>query len=158
MIHQVVSGFSSFSGCLEMCHDSNIPLSDLVKCPNRHTICLIFASLEINARVFAALHLPVAYDNVTRQLANDNDDYKFSACPYSVLQEFAVEIEVMVTSHPEVVREMHVRCTIFSKFLQKAAFITDKLGISWDPGISSALVGMIHLWLQPVFYSSYRHL
>jgi len=51
--------------------------------------------------------LLVAYDDITKQLANDNN-YNFSARPYSVLQEFAVEIEVMATSHPEVVRELHV--------------------------------------------------
>jgi len=58
MIHQVVSDFSSFSGCLEMCHASNIPLSELVKCPTRHPICLIFASLEVVPRGSTALHLP----------------------------------------------------------------------------------------------------
>ena len=35
-------------------------------------------------------------------------NYKISACPYSVLQEFAVEIEVIVTDHSEVVRELRV--------------------------------------------------
>jgi len=58
--------------------------------------------------LYNVLHLLVAYDDVTRQLANDNDNYKFSACSYSVLQEFVVEIEVMVTSQPEVVKELHV--------------------------------------------------
>jgi len=55
-------------------------------------------------------------------LTNNNDNYKFYACPYNILQEFAVEMEVIVINHPEVVRELHVRCTS-SKFL-KIAFIT----------------------------------
>ena len=80
---------------------SSISLSKLVKCPTRHPICLIFASLEIIPRVSIALHLLVAYDDITRELANDNDKYKFSACPYSILQEFTLEIDVMLTSHPE---------------------------------------------------------
>ena len=68
-------------------------------------LCPIFASLEVMPKVSTALHLPIVHDNITGQLANDNDNYKFSACPYSVSQEFAVEIEVMITSHSEVVRE-----------------------------------------------------
>ena len=110
MIHQVVSGFSSFSECLKMCLESNIPLLELIKCPTRHPICRIFTSLKImpECLLYNVLHLLVAYDDVTRQLANDNDNYKFSACSYSVLQEFVVEIEVMVTSQPEVVKELHV--------------------------------------------------
>jgi len=144
MIHQVVSDFSFFSRCLEMHLKSNILLSELVKCPTRHPICPIFALLEIMSRVSTALHFPITYDDITRQLANDNDNYIF-VCPYSILQEFAVEIEVMVTSHPEVLRELHVRCTSSSKFLRKVAFIIDELDVSWDPGISSTFSRMIHL-------------
>jgi len=64
-------------------------------------------------RVSTALHLPVAYD-----LANDNDNYNFFSCPYSILQEFTVENEVTVTSHPEIGKELHVRCTCSSKVLR----------------------------------------
>ena len=88
-------------------------------------------------RVSTALHLSVAYDDITRHLAFDNDNYKFYACSYSVLQDFAFEIEVIVTSHSEVVRKLHVRCTSSSKFLKNVAFITDEFDIPWDPGISS---------------------
>jgi len=56
--------------------------SEFIACPTRHPMCLIFASLKIIPRVYIALHLPVAHDNITGQLANGN--YKFSACPYSV--------------------------------------------------------------------------
>jgi len=99
MIHSAVFSFSSFSGCLEMYPESSIPLSKFVTCPNRHPICSIFASLEVMPRVYIVLHLPVAYDDITGQLANDSDNYKFSACSNSVLQEFAVETEVMIISH-----------------------------------------------------------
>jgi len=78
-------------------------------------------------RVSTALHLLVVYNNVTRQLGSDNDNYKFSACPYSILQEFAVENEVVVISYPEIRRELHVKCTCSSKILKKFAFITNEL-------------------------------
>jgi len=34
VIHQVVSDFFSFSGCLEICHESSVP--EFVACPTRH--------------------------------------------------------------------------------------------------------------------------
>jgi len=68
-----------------MCPDSRIPLSEFVSCPTRHLICHIFAPLEVIPRVFIALYVHVAYDDITRQLKNDNDKYKFSACSYSIL-------------------------------------------------------------------------
>jgi len=66
---------------------------------------------------------------ITKQLANDINNYKFFACPYSTLQEFTVENEVPFTSHPEIERELHVRCTDFSKILKRFAFITDELDV-----------------------------
>ena len=100
---------------MEICPESSFPLAELVKFSIRHLICLVFASLEVIPRVYIALHLP----DITRQLTNDNDNCKFSTCSYCVLQGFAVEIEVMVTSHPEVVRKLYVRCICFSKFLKR---------------------------------------
>ena len=44
MIHLVVSDFFSFSGCLKMCPDFSISLSEFVAYSTRHYICLIFAS------------------------------------------------------------------------------------------------------------------
>jgi len=41
-------------------------------------------------RVSTALHLSIAFDDITRQLANYNDNYEFLAYPYSVWQEFAM--------------------------------------------------------------------
>ena len=101
--------------------------SKFIAYPTQHPMCLIFASLKIMPRVYIALHLPVAHDNITGQLANDN--YKFSACPYSASQEFIVEIEVMITSHPEIVRKNHVRHMDSFKVLKIFAFITDELNI-----------------------------
>ena len=51
MIYQVVSGFSSFSACLEIYPESNVPLSKLVACPTRHPICPIFTSFEVMPRL-----------------------------------------------------------------------------------------------------------
>jgi len=52
MIYPVVSGFSSFSGSLEMCPESSIQLSEFVAYPTRHLICLIFSPLEVIPRVY----------------------------------------------------------------------------------------------------------
>ena len=98
-IHQVVFD-CSFSGCLEMCPDSSVPLSEFVARPTRPPTCPILGSLKVMPRVSTALHLPVAHDNITRQLSKDKDNYKLYACPYSILHEFTVGNEVMVTSHP----------------------------------------------------------
>jgi len=64
---------------------SSISLSEFVTCPTRHPTCLIFILLEVILRVSTALHLPVAYDDITRQLAKDNDNYKFFACLYKYI-------------------------------------------------------------------------
>ena len=97
--------------------------------------CFILIS---HPRVFIALHLPVAYVDITRQLEDDNNNYKFSACPYSILQEFAVENEVTTTSHPDIKRELHNLCTNFPKILKRFVFITDELDVPWDHGTKSA--------------------
>ena len=55
-----------------------------------------------------ALHLPVAHiDNITRPIAICNETYKFVAYQYSISQEFTVDNNVMVTSHPKAVRKLH---------------------------------------------------
>ena len=124
MIHQEVSGFSFFIGCLGMCPESSNPLSEFVAYPTRYPICPIFASLEVMSRMSTTLHLSVAYDDTTRQLANCNGNYNFSACPSNILHDFAVDDEVIVTSHLEIVRELYVRRTGSSKGLKKFTFIT----------------------------------
>ena len=106
--------------------------------------------------VSPALYLPVAYDDITKQLANDNNNYKFSACSYSVLQELAVEIEVMVTSHPEVVRDLHVWCTCSSKVSKRFISISDELEISWIMVLVQFFSGDESLLHVP--WSSFRRL
>ena len=61
------------------------------------------------SKILTALHSPVAHDDITRQLANYDNNYKFSVYLYSMLQEFVVDSEVIVIviSHPEVVRKSH---------------------------------------------------
>ena len=111
-----------------MSPESSISLSEFITCPTRHPICIIFASLEVMLRVSTAMHLSVAYDDITRQL-DDNDNYKFSTCPYSTLQEFAIKNEVMVTRQSEIGRGFYIRCTCSSKVLKMFAFITDELDV-----------------------------
>ena len=72
-------------------------------CHSRHPIYLIFSSLGVMPRVPTALHLFVAHGDITRQLANCNENYKFSIYPYNILKEFAVNSDMIVTSHPEIV-------------------------------------------------------
>jgi len=65
-------------------------------CYPRHPI-YIFLSLEIMLRVPTALRLSVA-DDITRQSANYDGNYNFFVYPYSILQEFEVDREVIMTS------------------------------------------------------------
>ena len=58
-------------------------------------------------RVPVVVHLHVAHDDITRQLVNCDENFKFFVYPYSMLQEFAVDSEMIVTSHPEIVRKSH---------------------------------------------------
>jgi len=113
IIHQVISDYYFFSVCLEMYPESSILLSKFIAYPTRHPICPIFASLEVMPRASTALHLPFAYNDSTRQLANCNDNYKFFAYPYSILQKFTIDSEVIVTSYHEIVRK-HNRSTYMS--------------------------------------------
>ena len=55
-------------------------------------------SLGVMPRVPIALHLSVAHDDdIIRQLANCDENYKFLVYPYSMLKEFAVDVEMIVT-------------------------------------------------------------
>ena len=70
-----------------------------------------------------------------------NDTYKFVAYPYSILQKFAVDNKVMVTSHLEAVRKLHAWRTDFDRILKRSAFIAYELDIPWDSGIDSLQQG-----------------
>ena len=63
-----------------------------------------------------------------------NDDYKFTAYPYSILLEFAVDDEVVITIHfarfsPKTVRKLHARHTNSYRVLRRITFIIR----SWIP-------------------------
>ena len=56
-----------------------------------------------------ALHFLVEHiDDITRPIEICYDTYKFVAYSYSILQKFAVDIKVMLTSHCVAVRKLHV--------------------------------------------------
>ena len=71
MIHQVLSGASSFSNCLEFVLESSLLLVGFDVCPPKHPIYSLFSSLGVMS---IALHFPVTHDNITKQLANCNDN------------------------------------------------------------------------------------
>jgi len=106
------------------------------------------------------LHLLVYNDDIIRRLANCNENYKFSVYPYSMLHEFAVDSEVITTSHPEIVRKSHAWRTDSSRVLRRFALMTDELNISWDPGISSvfsrndAFLSIICLLIEVLFFTA----
>ena len=67
MIQQIISGVSSFTGCLEFVLKSSIlPLEGLNACHPRHLICLFLPSLGVMPRVPTALYLHFAHDYITR--------------------------------------------------------------------------------------------
>jgi len=45
------------------------------------------------------------------------------------LQEFAIDIEVIVTSHSEIARKLHTWWISLNRVLKRSAFITDELDI-----------------------------
>ena len=134
-VQQMISN-TSCSGCLEFVSESHVPPSLDVR-PPTHVISLILPSLGVMLRVQTALHFPVTHIDITRLIAICNDTYKFTAYPYSILQEFAVDSKVMVTSHPEVVRKLHAWRIYFDTILKRSASIAYELNTLWDPGISS---------------------
>jgi len=137
MIQHVISTAFSFIGCIELISESNLPLAGPDVCHPRHPIYLIFPLLGVMLRVPTALHLPVTHDDdITRQLANCDENYNFSVHPYSMLQKFAVDSEMIVMSHSEIVRKSHTWRTGSPRVLRRLVLMTDELDISCDPGIS----------------------
>jgi len=95
------------------------------------------------------------FDTPTRQLANCDENYKFSVYPYNMLQEFAVDSEVIVTSHPKVVRKSHAWRTGSHRVLRRLlSWLT-----SWTShGIlisASSSAEMMCLCLLSVLWSNY---
>jgi len=85
--------------------------------------------------------LHVAYDETLRQIAICNDEYKFVTFSYSILQKFEVVNEVTGMFHLEIVMMLHSQRTGSYRVLRRIASITDKLDISWDPGINLTFSG-----------------
>ena len=93
-------------------------------CPLRHPVYIMFPSLRVIPRVSTPLHLHIAHDdNLTRQIAICNDNYKFATYPYNILQEFAVDNRVIVTSHSETMKKLHALWKDSEKILKKIAYI-----------------------------------
>jgi len=139
------------------CPEFSISLAESVAHLPRHSMYLFSLPSGIMPRVCTAFHLPVAYNDITRQLANCNCNYYFFACPYSVFQEFAVDSEAIVTSHSEIARKLHAWCIGPNRVL-KSTSITDKLDISWDSSIVQFSAGMSRFCLLPVPCSSFHRL
>ena len=126
MIQQIIFCVS-FTDCLEFVPKSSIPpLERLDVCHTRHPY-IFFPSLGVMPRVPTALHLSIAHDDITRQLANCDENYKFYAYSYSM---FAVYSEVFVTSHLEIVRKSHTWRTGSPRVLRRLALMPDELDIS----------------------------
>jgi len=89
--------------------------------PLRKYIYLFFLSLRVRPSKFDALHVPVMHDEISRQIAICNDDYKFVTYPHSILHEFAVNNKVMIAIHFEwvplgTVRKLHNDIHVLMKF------------------------------------------
>ena len=87
MIQQMIYGVSSFTDCLKFVPKSSIPqLEGLDVCLLRHSVYIVFSFLGVIPRVSNSLHLHMTHDdNLTGQIANCNDNYKFTAYVYSIL-------------------------------------------------------------------------
>jgi len=75
---------ASFTGYLEFISESSLSLVGFDACNPKHPIYLFFLSLGVIFRVLIALHFHIAHD-ITRQLANCDENYKFFIYPYSML-------------------------------------------------------------------------
>jgi len=97
------------------------------------------ASDDVNEIVEpTTLHLHVTYiDDITRPFAFYNYTHKFVAYLYSILQEFAVDNKVIVTSFFEAARKLHTWRKDFDGALKMIASIAYELDSPWDLGIGS---------------------
>ena len=95
----------------------------------KRMLCKLRDEKSGTVTVPTALHLLIAQeDDITRQLANCGN-YKFSVYPYSILQEFADDSEVLVTSHPEIVKKSYAWRTCSPRALKRLTLMTDEVGI-----------------------------
>ena len=123
MIQHVISSAFSFTDHLGFIPESSLSLAEFDVCHSKHHIYLILSSLGVLLRMPTALHLPVVHnDNITRLKEIYNDTDKLVAYSYSILQKFAVDNKVVVTSHPEAVRKLHAWRADFDKILSASAY------------------------------------
>ena len=79
----------------------------------RRKLIYLFLYLGVIPSESDALNLPVTHDQISRQIAICNNNYKVDAYLHIILQKFTVDDEVMVTIHfdrfpPGTVRKLHV--------------------------------------------------
>ena len=67
-----------------------------------------------------------------------------------MLQEFAVDCEVIVTSYPEIVRKSYAGRTGSSRVLRRRALMSDELDMLWILISTPSSAGMMHLCLLSV--------
>ena len=78
--------------------------------------------------------MSITYDEIPRLIAICNDGYKFVVYPHSILQEFAVENEMMVIVYfgrfpPGTVSKLHARRTVSYRVMRRIVVITHELNI-----------------------------
>ena len=158
-VESIVATFSvsSFSDFFESLHILVSP-SDVISLavfdvrPPRKPIYLFF--LEFICSVWCICILSVAHDKILGHIAIYND-YKFAAYPYSTLQKFIVDNEVIITIHFEMfslgtMRKLYTRQTCFYIILRRIVSITHEL-ISHGILVSVRfLLGKIQLFLMHV--------
>ena len=87
--------------------------------PPRHPKYIIFSSLEIMPSAYCIAFACYVYCAITRPIAICDDTYKFVAYSYNILQEYAIDNKVMVTSHLEVVSKLHAWHIDFERIMKK---------------------------------------
>ena len=80
-------------------------------------------SLVVEPCEQVALHLSVAHDKISRQIAICNDNYKFTVFSHNISHGFAVN-EVTSMFHHEIVMSLHNHRTSSYKVLKRNASIT----------------------------------
>ena len=97
--------FLLFNECLELFLDFgyisigpsvDIPLLVSNVRPPRKSIYLSVLSLGVLPSEFVALHLLEMHDVTYKQITICNDNYKFTAYPHSILQEFIIKNVMIV--------------------------------------------------------------
>ena len=138
--------------------ESSISLSELVKYLTRHPIYPIFPLLAFMPRVSTTLYLPVAYDDITRQLANGMITTNFMHVHKVYCRSLQLRLrwwlQVTLKLWGSCTFDVHVPLNFWRRLLSSLMSWTFH-GILVSIQLSAR---MIHLWLQHVPYWSYCHL